>query len=302
MKVRIGTRASALALAQAESVAAPLRALGASAELIPVRTSGDRLAQASLAEIGGKGLFVREIEEALLRHVVDVAVHSLKDMPAALPPGLVLAAYPPREDPADVLVSRAGGDLATLPAGARVGTSSLRRRQLLAARRPDLRILPIRGNVDTRLRKLEEGQYDALVMAAAGLRRLGLAPVHAVTLPLDEFPPAVGQGILGLEARAEDAALLEMLARLDDPTARAEALAERAFLRRLGADCHTAVAAIARRDGSRLTLRGWIASPTDGRALSGYGAGSADEPETLGEGLADELLAQGAAALLQGSP
>lgn len=302
MKLRIGTRASALALAQAESVAAPLRALGASPELVPVRTSGDRLAQASLADLGGKGLFVREIEEALRGHAVDVAVHSLKDMPAALPPGLVLAAYPPREDPADVLVSRAGGDLATLPAGARVGTSSLRRRQLLAARRPDLRLLPIRGNVDTRLRKLEEGQYDALVMASAGLRRLGLSPAYAVTLPLDEFPPAVGQGILGVEARAEDEALLAMLARLDDPTARAEALAERAFLRRLGADCHTAVAAIARRDGPRLTLRGWIASPTDGRALSGSGVGSADEPEKLGERLADELLAQGAAELLQGAP
>jgi len=298
MRIRIGTRGSALALVQAERVAAPLRALGAAPEVVVVRTAGDRLAQASLADLGGKGLFVREIEEALLAREVDVAVHSLKDMPATLPPGLVLAAFPPREDPADVLVTRAGGDLATLPAGARVGTSSLRRRQLVLARRPDLAVLPIRGNVDTRLRKLEAGEYDAVVLACAGLVRLGLAPAHATPLPLDAFPPAVGQGILGVEARAEDAALLALLARLDDPAARAEAGAERAFLRRLGADCHAAVAAIARHDGGRLRLRGWIGSPVDGRAVSAEDGGAAADAEAIGDRLAGALLARGGGDLL----
>ena len=298
MRLRIGTRGSALALVQAESVAAPLRRLGAAVELVPVRTSGDRLAQAALGDFGGKGLFVREIEEALLDGRVDVAVHSLKDMPAALPAALLLAAFPPREDPADVVVAAAPGGLDTLPAGARVGTSSLRRRLLLTARRPDLQVLPIRGNVDTRLRKLEEGQYDAVVFARAGLARLGLAPPHTTPLPVEEFLPAVGQGILGVEARAADDRILELLATLDDAMARREALAERAFLLGLGADCHTAVAGLARHEDGRLTLRGWVASPVDGRALAGAVAGRLDEAASLGERLADELLARGAGALL----
>src|SRR5262249_22553636 len=196
VKVRLGTRGSPLALAQTRSVGDALAALGVDVEIIIVRTSGDRLAQAALADFGGKALFVKEIEEALLEGRADVGVHSLKDMPVRLPAGLCLAAFPPREDPRDSLVTRGGGGLQDLPLRAVVGTSSLRRRVLLRACRPDLRVEPVRGNVETRLAKLEAGAYDALVLAKAGLDRLGLAPAHASPLGAEEFIPAAGQGIL----------------------------------------------------------------------------------------------------------
>ena len=183
MNVRLGTRGSRLALVQCEQVAQALRAHGARVEVVVIRTSGDRLAQVALADFGGKALFVKEIEEALLAGQVDVGVHSLKDMPAALPGGLVLAAFPTREDPADVLLTRGPGGWDGLPRGARVGTSSLRRRALVLARRPDLRPEPIRGNVETRIEKLGAGACDATILAAAGLRRLGLAPPHLTVLP-----------------------------------------------------------------------------------------------------------------------
>ncbi len=298
MKVRLGTRGSRLALAQAEAVAAGLRAQGADVEIVAIRTSGDQLAQVALADFGGKALFVKEIEEALLAGRVDVAVHSLKDMPAALPGGLHLAAFPPREDPADALVTRAGGGLATLPKGARVGTSSLRRRVLLRRLRPDLRDEPIRGNVDTRLQRLAEGRYDAIVMACAGLRRLGLAPAGAVALPPDEFLPAAGQGILGVEAREGDGALLELLATLDHTETRIQAEAERAFLLRLGAGCHTPVAGFARQDGAALSVSGLVASEDGGTVLTAMVSGAPSSARALGEKLADELLARGAGALL----
>jgi hydroxymethylbilane synthase len=295
---RLGSRGSALALTQAETVAAGLRAGGAEVEIVPIRTAGDRLAQARLAEVGGKGLFVSDIEAALREGRVDLAVHSLKDMPAVLPAGLVLAVFPRREDPADVLVSRGPGGLGGLAAGARVGTDSPRRRLLLLARRPDLRVVPARGNVDTRLRRLEAGAYDAVVLARAGLLRLGLRPAHAETLPTDEFLPAVGQGILGVETRAEDEALRARLAPLDDPPTRAEALAERAFLAALGADCRAAVAARARWQTGRLRLRGWVANPADGRAVADLAEGPADAAELLGAALARRLLERGGGELL----
>ena len=298
VKVRLGTRGSRLALAQAEAVAAGLRAQGADVEIIAIRTSGDQLAQVALADFGGKALFVKEIEEALLDGRVDVAVHSLKDMPAALPGGLHLAAFPPREDPADALVTRAGGGLATLPNGARVGTSSLRRRVLLRRLRPDLRDEPIRGNVDTRLQRLAEGRYDAIVLACAGLRRLGLAPAGAVALPPDEFLPAAGQGILGVEARDGDGALLELLATLDHTETRIQAEAERAFLLRLGAGCHTPVAGFARQDGAALSVSGLVASEDGRTVLTAMVSGAPSSARALGEKLADELLARGAGALL----
>ncbi len=298
MRVRIGTRGSRLALAQAESVAEGLRARGAEVELVPIRTSGDQLAQVALADFGGKALFVKEIEEALLAGRVDVAVHSLKDMPAALPPGLGLAAFPPREDPADVLVTRDGGRLADLPAGARVGTSSLRRRVLLMRLRPDLRDEPIRGNVDTRLQQLAAGRYDALVMARAGLRRLGLEPAGATPLPVDEFLPAAGQGILGVEARAGEGPLLELLATLDHTETRIQAEAERAFLLRLGAGCHTPVAGFARLNGSALSVSGLVASEDGRTVLTAAVSGPPSSARALGEKLAEELLARGAAAVL----
>jgi hydroxymethylbilane synthase len=298
MRVRIGTRGSRLALAQAESVAAGLRARGAEVEIVPIRTSGDQLVQLALADFGGKALFVKEIEEALLAGRVDVAVHSLKDMPAALPAGLGLAAFPPREDPADVLVTRDGGRLADLSPGARVGTSSLRRRVLLMRLRPDLRDEPIRGNVDTRLQQLAAGRYDALVMARAGLRRLGLEPAGATPLPVDEFLPAAGQGILGVEARAGEGPLLELLATLDHTETRIQAEAERAFLLRLGAGCHTPVAGFARLNGSALSVSGLVASEDGSAVLTAMVSGPPSSARALGEKLAEELLARGAAAVL----
>lgn len=298
MRLRLGTRGSRLAVAQSGQVADALRERGAEVEMVVIRTSGDRLADVALADFGGKALFVREIEEALLDGRVDAGVHSLKDMPAVLPDGLRLAAYPPREDPRDVLLTRSGGGLDGLPRGARVATSSLRRRALLLIRRPDLSIEPIRGNVDTRLRKLDEGLCDGLVMARAGLERLGLKPKHAQPLPVEEFLPAVGQGILGLEARTADGEVLEALRGVDDAGTRMRALAERAFLRRLGAGCHTPVAGHARIDGDAISIAGLVASLDGATVLSGEVRGPCSEAEELGERLAGELLARGARAIL----
>jgi hydroxymethylbilane synthase len=286
-------------MAQTREVVGALTALGFSVEVIQIKTSGDRLAQAALGDFGGKALFVKEIEEALLEGRVDVGIHSLKDMPAALPPGLVLAAFPPREDPRDSLVTRRGGGLGDLAPGAVVGTSSPRRRALLLARRPDLRVEPIRGNVETRLAKLESGAYDAVVVARAGLDRLGLTPAHAMTLPVDEFLPAVGQGILGLEVREDDLETRELVRRVDDAETRLEAQAERAFLHRLGASCHTPVAGSARRDGDALGLTGLVASLDGATTLRSSISGPAPSAETLGLKLADELLARGARRLLE---
>ena len=301
MNVRLGTRGSRLALVQCEQVAAALRAHGARVEVVVIRTSGDRLAQVALADFGGKALFVKEIEEALLAGQVDVGVHSLKDMPAALPAGLLLAAFPIREDPADVLLTRGPGGWDGLSRGARVGTSSLRRRALVLARRPDLRPEPIRGNVETRIEKLGAGACDATILAAAGLRRLGLAPPHLTALPVDEFVPAVGQGILAVEAREADREVLELLGRLDDTRSRSEALAERAFLERLGADCHTPVAGHARHEGSALTMTGIVASLDGMTVLRWQATGRPPEAEQLGASVARELLAKGAKALLDAS-
>ncbi len=300
MTLRFGTRGSRLAVAQSNQVADVLRARGLAVELVTIRTSGDRLADVALADFGGKALFVKEIEEALLDGRVDAGVHSLKDMPALLPDGLCLVAFPPREDPRDVLLTRAGGGLDDLPRGARVATSSLRRRALLLARRPDLSVEPIRGNVDTRLRKLEEGLCDAMVMARAGLDRLGLKPEHAQLLSVEEFLPAVGQGILGVEMRAADQHLPQVFQALDDGAARAEALAERAFLRRLGAGCHTPVAGLARHAGATVEMDGLVSSP-DGRiVIRGKTRGAMERAAAVGESLADQLLARGARRLLDG--
>ena len=301
MTLRVGTRASRLAMVQSAWVADALRRLGAEVELVPIKTSGDRLAQVALADFGGKALFVKEIEEALLAHRVDVGVHSLKDMPAALPAGLVLAAFPPREDPRDVLITRGGGGLDALTRGARVGTSSLRRRILLLARRPDLTIEPIRGNVETRLAKLDRGEYDALVMAGAGLKRLGVVPAHSWLLQTEEFLPAVGQGILGVEARQADREMLELLRRVDDTRTRMQALAERSFLLALGAGCHTPVAGYARLDGDALTISGLVASLDGATMLQSSVSGPGAAAEALGRKLADELLARGAGPLLEAS-
>lgn len=299
MKLRLGTRGSRLALVQSSWVADALRRLGAEVELVPIKTSGDRLAGVALADFGGKALFVKEIEEALLDGRVDVGVHSLKDMPAVLPPGLVIAAYPAREDPRDALLTPSGGEIEDLPRGARVGTSSLRRRVLLLSRRPDLAIEPIRGNVETRLAKLESGQYDALVMAQAGLNRLGLAPPHARPLPTEDFLPAVGQGILAAEVRQADREMLELLSRLNDTRTRMEALAERSFLAALGAGCHTPVAGHCRLQDGTLKMSGLVASLDGATLLRASVSGPVESAEALGRELAEELLARGAGPLLR---
>jgi hydroxymethylbilane synthase len=299
MKLRLGTRGSRLALVQTESVAAALRALGVDVEVVVIRTSGDRLAQVALADFGGKALFVKEIEEALLAREADVGVHSLKDMPGALPAGLCLAAFPRRADPRDCLVTRQGGSLPDLRRGAVVGSSSLRRRVLLRASRPDVRVEPIRGNVETRLGKLERDGYDAVVLAKAGLDRLGLAPAHTVALSAEEFLPAAGQGILGVEVREDDREARALVARLDDARTRAEAVAERAFLLRLGAGCHTPVAGHARLDAGAMTVTGLVASPDGGAVLRASVAGPASSAEALGRELADDLLARGGGRLLE---
>lgn len=287
-----------MALAQTTNVADGLAALGVETEVIVIRTSGDRLAQAALADFGGKALFVKEIEEALIGKRIDVGVHSLKDVPGTLPAGLCLAAFPPREDPRDSFITRDGVSLRDMASGAVVGTSSLRRRVLLLARRPDLRVEPIRGNVETRLAKLESGAYDALLLAQAGLDRLGLQPAHAITLAVDEFVPAVGQGILGVEVREDAMEAKELVRRLDDARTRIEALAERAFLGRLGAGCHTPVAGHARLDGEALTLTGFVASVDGSTVLRSSIGGLPAFAESLGEKLAEELLARGARRLL----
>ncbi|MGH7354935.1 MAG: hydroxymethylbilane synthase [Candidatus Rokuibacteriota bacterium] len=300
--MRIGTRASALAVAQARLVARRLEAAGHVVEVVELRTEGDRLAEARLAAIGGKGLFVREIEEALLEKRVDVAVHSLKDLPAQTPDGLVLAAFPERADPRDVLVGRGPGGFAALGSGATLGTSSPRRRAIALALRPDLVVEPIRGNVDTRLRKLGEGAFHAIVLAAAGLTRLGLAPAHAETLAPDVWVPAVGQGILALEARGDDRPTLAALVALDHAPTRAAALAERAYLARLGASCVTPMAAHARLEGERLSLDAFVASEDGREVLRGRLVGAAGEAEALGRRLAETLLDRGAAAVCALNP
>lgn len=299
--IRIGTRASLLALAQAHAVASVLRDAGAEVEIIPMRTEGDRRASARLADVGGKGLFVREIEEALLAGRVDVAVHSLKDLPAEVPDGLELAAFPPREDPRDVLITTTGARLEALRAGAVIGTSSLRRRAMLLAARADLTVAPLRGNVDTRLAKLAAGECDGVVLAAAGLHRLGLAPAHVCPLDVDTFVPAVGQGTLAVEVRGDDGKTRELVARVDHPDTHACSLAERAYLRRLGASCNTPMAAHATLDRSgerpRLLMTAMVASEDGRQVLRADAAGAPADADAVGRGLAELLLERGAEAV-----
>jgi hydroxymethylbilane synthase len=296
--IRLATRASALALAQARFVADRLAASGVRVEVLPMRTEGDRLAEARLAAIGGKGLFVREIEDALLHGQADAAVHSLKDLPAEQPAGLCLAAFPERADARDVLVARRPMRFVELPKGAVLGTSSPRRRALALALRPDLVVEPIRGNVDTRLRKLDGGDCDAIVLAAAGLSRLGITPRHAELLAPDVFVPAVGQGVLAVESRADDVATLAALRTLDHEPTRVCALAERAFLGRLGASCVTPMAAHARRAAGRLLLTGVVASEDGRTVLRESAEGGVEHPAALGVRVADALLARGAARIV----
>lgn len=301
MLLRIATRKSQLALWQTEHVAAQLRALdpGVRVELVPLSTRGDEVLDRSLAAIGGKGLFLKELELALERGEADLAVHSLKDVPVELDPGFELAAILPREDPADAFVSNHYANLDALPIGAVVGTSSLRRLAQLKSRRPDLQIGDLRGNVNTRLAKLDDGQYDAIVLAVAGLKRLGMgARIRDRLLPPD-WLPAAAQGAICIEIRSEAAAVAALVRQLHDEDTHARILAERAMNRALGGSCQVPIAALAERQGDRLQLQGLVGN-ADGVLIRADASGPADAPEALGQRVADMLNARGAAALLAG--
>ncbi len=297
--LRIGTRGSALALVQARWAQAALQRLDPTCriDLVIIKTSGDRFVDQPLSALGGKGLFVKEIEEALHTGAIDLAVHSMKDVPTALASGLVIAAVPTRADPCDVLITRTGERLATLPRGARIGTSSLRRMALLRVARADLDIRPLRGNVDTRLRKLEAGDIDAIVLAAAGLARLGLAPPHLERLPLEDFPPAIGQGALAIETRND--AVRTFVSALDDAASHVAVTAERAFLDRVSGSCHTPLAAYATVDGDTLHLAALIASPDGTRVVRGAQTGTRAAAADIGRAMGSELLAAGGFEILR---
>lgn len=299
-RLRLGTRGSALARAQSGMVAAALAAAhpGLVVEPVYIRTTGDTLAQGALAPVGGKGLFLKEIDEALLAGSIDCAVHSMKDVPAVFADGVVLGAIPRRADARDVLIGAGDGGIAGLASGTRVGTASVRRRALLLARRRDLAITMLRGNVDTRLRKWRDGEVDVLVLAAAGLARLGIAEPAARPLEAAEMLPAVGQGALAITCRADDADTAACLAAIADPDSAAAVAAERAFLLAVGGDCNTPLAAYAEVVGDGLHLRVLVADPDGRDRLEDAGAAPREDAERLGRSLAERLLARGAGRLL----
>ena len=299
-ELRVGTRASRLARTQTAIVCSQLGRNAAErhvAERI-VETAGDRDETTPLPELGDKGIFSAELEAGLRDGRIDCAVHSLKDLPVDETPGLTIAAVTLREDPRDALVSAAGWTLDRLPFGARLGTCSLRRSAQLLARRPDLAILPLRGNVDTRVERARRGEYDAIVIAAAGLRRLGLAATITEHLPLEELLPAPGQGALALQCRADDPTTLELLARLDDPDVRAATTAERAFLAGLGGGCAAPIAAHGVVEGERLSLVGRVVRVDGARAITVRGSAPRAAAEALGRSLAEDALRRGAEGLL----
>jgi len=299
--LRIATRKSQLALWQAEHVAGLLRGAheGLEVELVPMVTTGDRIQDRSLAAIGGKGLFIKELEVALEEERADIAVHSMKDLPGDLPAGLTIAAVLERADARDALLTASAGRLDDLPHGARVGTSSLRRQAQLLAARPDLAIQGLRGNVDTRLRRLETGDMDAIVLACAGLIRLGLESRITARLDPKMFLPAVAQGVIGIECRAADARTLGLVAGLDHGDTRIAMDAERAFAHRLGGSCQSPIAAHARLEGQRLLLDGLVAEPDGSRVMRDSLSGGIGDPAALGRLLADRILAAGAGPLLE---
>jgi len=296
----VGSRGSRLALRQTELVLAELsrRFPDRRFHVQEVRTTGDRRPEVSLAAIGGQGVFVKELETALRARRVDLAVHSLKDVPAEVGTGLVLAAVTERADVRDAVVSRGHRRLAELPAGSRVGTGSLRRAVQVRALRPDLEVVDLRGNVDTRLRKVEEGLVEAAILAAAGLARLGYLERAAELLDTGAMLPAIGQGALTLEARADDAEVIEMASALEHRDTRLATTAERAFLARLGGGCRLPMAALGIVEGDSLRLRGLIADPEGRRLLRGEVAGPASEAEAVGIALAEQLLSRGATELI----
>ncbi|MDT7910630.1 MAG: hydroxymethylbilane synthase [Thermocrinis sp.] len=295
--LRLGTRKSKLALWQANFVKERLEALGCKVELVPITTTGDKILDAPLAKIGGKGLFVKEIENALLAGEIDLAVHSLKDVPMIIPEGLTLSAITEREEPYDVLISRNGKKLEELPSGAVVGTSSLRRQVQIKRRRRDLKVEILRGNVDTRLRKLKEGLYDAIVLAYAGVKRMGLS--GEISQVLEDFIPAVGQGSLAIETRAEDERVINFVKVLNHRESWLRAVCERAFLRELQGGCQVPIGAYAWIEGDRIKIKGFISDLEGERFLEGYEEGGLQEAEEVGKRLAQRLLREGGEEILK---
>ncbi len=301
MLLRIGTRGSQLALAQSQWVKEKIgvKYSEVRVELVRIKTKGDKILGSPLSKIGGKGLFVKEIEDALLRKDVDIAVHSMKDVPAELPEGLEISLFPMREDPRDAFVSNAYESIQDLPKGASVGTGSLRRSAQLLRLRPDLRVIPMRGNVDTRLKKMESGDLQAVILASAGLRRLGLEKRISQVLPTEMFLPAIGQGVLGLEIRKADHSLRNQLGFLNHQETELTLRAERGFLKELKGGCQVPIAGYGRLDGDKLLLQGMVANLDGSELIRDEAVGPKKRPEEIGVQLARKMLALGADKILQ---
>ena len=297
--LRLGTRGSQLALVQAEFVAHLLRERGHEVEVVTIQTSGDRLQGTDQAESANKAVWVQEIEEALLESSIDLAVHSAKDMPAVLAEGLTVGAYPDREDPRDCFIGAPGRRFTALPPGARVGTSSTRRTALLRALRPELEVVPTRGNVPTRLEKIEALGLDGIVLASAGLIRLGLEDRILDPLDQERYVPSGGQGALAVEVRIDDDRVQKIVTQIEDPTVAAQVRAERALLAELGGDCKTPIGVHASLQGLRLMLRALVLSPSGLSRIEGSAEGDIDAPETLGVTLGRELMQRGAGRLIE---
>ena len=296
-RLRIGSRGSQLALWQANHIRRLLGERGHEADIEIIKTTGDKISDVALAKVGTKGMFTKEIEEALVEARIDLAVHSLKDLPTDISAGLEISAVTERANPRDAFCSPKYESLEDLPRGARVGTSSLRRQAQIKALRPDLEIHPLRGNVDTRVRKLEAGEFDAIVLAAAGLDRLGRSEVVKQVLPPEMMCPAAGQGALGVETRAGDAVTRRLLEFLDDPAARATTTCERALLKRLGGGCQVPIGALAEVREGRLHLEAVVADPAGSQLIRESGDGS--DPVLLGEIVGETLLRRGGEAILE---
>ncbi|MBP6915175.1 MAG: hydroxymethylbilane synthase [Syntrophaceae bacterium] len=298
--MKVGTRGSKLALAQTNSVIEALKKVAPEieAEICVIRTSGDIMQDVSLAQIGGQGVFVKEIEEALLARSIDLAVHSMKDVPGETPEGLIFAAVMKREDVRDVLVSRGNVKMEFMPKGAKIGTGSLRRAAQIKAMLPDVSIMPLRGNIDTRLKKIETENLTGVILAAAGMKRMGYLEKITQYLPIELMLPAVGQGALGLEIRVQDTQLSELCAKMNDEQTAAEVAAERAYLRALGGGCRLPIAAYGLLEGKRLTLEGILTVPNGSTMIRDKVWGEIGQAEELGKKLADLILEKGGKRLL----
>jgi hydroxymethylbilane synthase len=297
--IRLGSRGSKLALWQAEFIQFEIeRRTGRKVEITRIKTTGDMILDVPLARVGGKGLFVKEIEEALLSGVIDLAVHSMKDVPTELPDRLAIVAITRREDPRDAFLSVKYRKFEELPPGAKLGTSSLRRQTQLLGLRPDLSVETLRGNLDTRIRKMEEGRYDAIILAAAGLRRLGWEAKITEYISEEMSLPAIGQGALGIEIRVDDRDTREAVSFLNDRDTAFAVRAERGFLKRLEGGCQVPIASYGRTEGDGIFLEGMVGRPDGSEIIRGNARGSTSDPEALGAGLAEQLLARGAKEIL----